>query len=106
MMAFALVLALGAVGLSLLLRGAPERAIASERAASTKSSAGPLIRGESPVKPWREQERRVSAPEVSKDKANLGSSGGEPKPEFAASPGAEPLPQPEGSRSRGKGPVP
>ena len=95
MMAFALVLALGAVVLTLLLRGAPEQAVASERAASMKSSAGPLIRGEGSVKPSREQERRVSAPEVSKDKAKLGSSGGEPKPEFAASPEAEPLPQPE-----------
>ncbi len=93
MMAFALVLALGTVVLSLLLRGAPERAVASERAASTKSSAAPLIRDENPAKPWREQKRRVSAPEMSKDKADLASSGGEPKPAIAASPEPQPEPQ-------------
>jgi sortase A len=67
-----------------------------------KSSAGPLIRGESSVRPCREQKWRVSAPEVSKDKANLGSSGVEPEPEFSASPVAEPLPQPEAKPKPGQ----
>jgi sortase A len=93
MMAVALVLALGAVVLSLLLRGAPERAVASERVASTKSSAAPLIRDESPAKPWREQERRVSAPKVSKNESNPAPSGGEPKPGSTPDSQAEPLPQ-------------
>ena len=66
MMAFALVLALAAVVLTMLLRDVPERAVASVRETATKSSAGPLIRGESSVKPWREKARALPAPEVPK----------------------------------------
>jgi sortase A len=100
-MAFALVLTLVAVVLTMLLRGVPEQAAASEREPTAKSSAGALIRGESPAKPWREQARHVSVPEVSEDEANLGSLGGEQKPGSAPAPRDEarshsgPLPQPE-----------
>ena len=100
MMALALVLALVAVALTVLLRNAPERAVASVRATAAKSSAGSPIRGESPVEPWREKARPLPAPEVSKGEANLGSSGSEPKPGFASaskveeSSRSEPLPQP------------
>jgi sortase A len=94
MMAFALVLALGAMVLTLLLHGAPERAVASERA-STKSSAAPLIRGESPLKPWEEKTKPLSTPERSKNESNPAPSGGEPKPGFTPDPKAEPLPQPK-----------
>ena len=61
-MTFALVLALGAVVLTVLLRGAPDQAVASERAVSTKSSAAPLIRGESSLKPWEEKTKPLSTP--------------------------------------------
>ena len=44
-MAFALVFALAAVVLTVLLHDAPERAIASERAATTETSGEPLTRG-------------------------------------------------------------
>ena len=61
-MTFALVLALGAVVLTVLLRGAPDQAVASERAVSTKFSAAPLIRGESSLKPWEEKTMPLSTP--------------------------------------------
>jgi sortase A len=100
-MAFALVFALAAVVLTVLLRDAPERAVASERAATTKPSAGPLLRGESSVKPWREKPRPLPTPEVSKDESGATPSEGESKPSPALAPTAEkgsqsggPLPQP------------
>jgi len=95
MMAFALVLAVAAVVITELLRGVPEWAAASVTDSSAKSSAEPLSRGESPVKPWREQERHIPAPEASKDEANLGSSGGEPKPGYAPAPQSEETSQPQ-----------
>lgn len=101
MMAFALVLALGAVVLTVLLRGVPERAAASVRETATNSPAGSLIRGESPVKPSQEKAGSLPAPEVSKDDANPAPSGSEPK--VRSSPAAEageasqpePVPQPQ-----------
>jgi sortase A len=100
LMAFALVFAIVTAVLTVLLRNVPEQAAASEKVATTKPSAGPLIRGESSVKPWREQARHIPTPEDSKDEANPEPSGGGPKPGFAAAPGAKegsrpgPLPQP------------
>ena len=79
-MAFALVLTLVAVVLTMLLRNVPEQAAASETDTTTKSSVRSLVRGESSIRPWREKARPLPAPEVSKDEANLGSPGGEPKP--------------------------
>jgi sortase A len=99
-MALALVLALVAVVLTMLLRGVPEQAVASERRMNAKSSAGPLNRGESPVKPWREEARHIGAPEVSKDEANLGSLLGEQKPRFAPAPKAESTSRPEPKSGR------
>jgi sortase A len=93
-MALALVLALVAVVLTVLLRDVPKRAVASERASTATSSAGPLTRGESPVEPSREKARPLPATEVSKDEANPAPSGGEPEPGAASVPRAE-----EGSRS-------
>ena len=99
-MALALVLALIAMVLTVLLRDVPKRAAASVKETSAESSAGPLIRGESPVKPWRERTRHIPTPEISKDEANPGSSE-ELKSESAPDPKAEPrarpepLPQPE-----------
>lgn len=95
MMALSLVLVLVAMVLTVRLRGAPERAVASERAASTKSSAAPLMRGESPVKPWEEKAKPLSTHEGPKNESNPAPSGGEPKPGFAPDPQAEPLPQPK-----------
>ena len=66
LMAFALVFALVTAVLTVLLRSVPERAAASEKVSSAKSSAGPLIRGESSVEPWREKARQLHAPEVPK----------------------------------------
>jgi len=100
MMAFALVLTLVAVALSMLLRGVPERAVASERDTKTKSSLGSLIRGESPIEPWVEKARSLPTLEVSKDESNPVPSGGEPKPTLKPVSEAEPrsqsqpLPQP------------
>jgi sortase A len=94
-MAFALVLTLVAVVLTMLLRNVPEQAAASETDTTTKSSVRSLVRGESSIRPWREKARPLPAPEVSKDEANLGSPGGEPKPGFTPDPQAEPLPQPQ-----------
>jgi hypothetical protein len=65
MMAFALVLVLVAVVLTVRLRDVPQRDVASVREIATKSSTGPLIRGENPVKLWREKARPLPAPEVS-----------------------------------------
>jgi hypothetical protein len=62
---------------------------------ATKSSTGPLIRGENPVKPWREKAGPLPASEVSKDDANPAPSGGGRNPGFAPDPQAEPLPQPK-----------
>src|SRR5215211_6953453 len=100
-MMLALALALVAVVVGVAVRRVPEQAVASERAAKTKSSAEPLIRGESPTEPWREKERSLPTSEVSKDESNPVPSGGESEPGFAAIPEAEPgfrsepLPQPQ-----------
>src|SRR5215211_9543360 len=100
-MAFALVLTLVAVVLTIVFRNIPEQAVASESKIATKSSVGSLIRGESPIEPWREKARSLPTPEVSKDESNPVPSGGEPEPGFAATPKAEPasrsepLPQPQ-----------
>src|SRR5215211_8836658 len=99
MLALALAIVVAVVGVA--VRGAPERAVASERVAKTKPSDGPLIRSESPTEPWREKARSLPTPEVSKDESNPVPSGGEPEPGFAATPKAEPasrsepLPQPQ-----------
>src|SRR5829696_5735463 len=101
MMAFALVLTLVAVALSMLLRGVPERAVASERDTKTKSSLGSLIRGESPIEPWVEKARSLPTLEVSKDESNPVPSGGGSKPTLKpVSEGeprsqSQPRPQPE-----------
>src|SRR5215208_6426354 len=89
MMAIALVLSLVAVALTLVLRDAPEQAVASETKTTTKTLVGSLIRGESPIEPWREKARTLPTPEVSKDESNPVPPGGEPKPEFASAPEAE-----------------
>ncbi len=104
-MALAIVLALVAVVITMLLRDVPERAVASETKTSAKSSAGSLIRGASSVEPWRERERSVPAPESSKEEANLGSSGGEPKlaPDPQDEVGSQP--QPESNTGRTTLPV-
>jgi len=103
MMAFALVLALVAVVLTVLLRNVPEQAAAAEKAATTKPSSGPLTRGEGSVEPWREKARPLPAAEVSKDATNPSRSKGEPAPDAAPAPApeaevtsrSEPHPQPE-----------
>src|SRR5215210_2428035 len=79
-MVFALVFALAAVVLTMLLRSAPERAVASEGVATTESSAGPLVRGESSVKPWRVQPRPLPAPEAPKNESGVAPSEGKLKP--------------------------
>jgi hypothetical protein len=58
MMALALVIA--AVVVSVALRSVPEQAVASKRVTTTKSSAEPLVCGESPHKPWVEKPRPLS----------------------------------------------
>src|SRR5215218_1041668 len=93
MLALALAIVVAVVGVA--VRGAPERAVASERVAKTKPSDGPLLRGESPTEPWRENARSLPTPEVSKDGSNPVPSGGEPEPGFAALPKAEPRSQSE-----------
>jgi sortase A len=105
MMAFALVVTLVAVVLTVLLRDGPERAVTSERASTAKASSGPLIRGEGSVEPWREKARPLPAAEVSKDATNPSRSREEPAPGVAPAPApapeaeamsrSEPLPQPE-----------
>src|SRR5829696_6345536 len=105
MMAFALVVALVAVVLTVLLRNVPEQAAAAEKAATTKPSSGPLTRGEGSVEPWREKARPLPAAEVSKDATNPSRSKGEPAPDAAPAPApapeaevmsrSEPHPQPE-----------
>ena len=101
MMAFALVLAVIVVVFALLLRGVPERAVASEMATTTKFSAVSLIRGESPVKPWRERARPLPAPYVPKNESSLTKLGGKPKlgpapvPKVEKESRLEPLPRPE-----------
>jgi hypothetical protein len=65
MIALSLVLTLVAVVLTVRLREVPQRDVASVREMATKSSTGPLIRGENPVKLWREKARPLPAPEVS-----------------------------------------
>src|SRR5215218_7812855 len=93
-MAFALVFALVTAVLTVLLRNVPERAAASEKVA-TKSSAGPLIRGESPVEPWQEKARPLPAPEASKNESNPATLGGRAKAGLAPVPKAEKASQPE-----------
>ena len=88
-MAFALVLTLVAVVLTIVFRNIPEQAVASESKKATKSSVGSLIRGESPIEPWREKARTLPTPEVSKDESNPVPPGGEPKLAFKAAPEAE-----------------
>ena len=101
-MAFALVFALVTAVLTVLLRNVPERAAASEKVATTKASAGPLIRGESSVEPWREKARPLPAPEASKNEAVSASSGGRkagpapaPKAEEASRPEPGPVSKPK-----------
>ena len=94
-MAFALVLALVAVVMTVLLRDVPKRAAASEKARTTKTSAASLVLGESPVKPWREKARPLPTPEGSKDGSSPAPSGGEPKPGSAAALKAGPRPPPQ-----------
>jgi sortase A len=98
-MVIALVLALVAMVLTVLLRGDPERAAASVSEAATKSSTGSLIRGESPVKPWREKAKPLPAPEVSKADANSSPSGAKlgsvPRPQPRAQTKSKAQPQPE-----------
>ena len=93
-MAFALVFALVTAVLTVLLRNVPERVAASEKVA-TKSSAGPLIRGESSVEPWQEKARPLPAPEASKNESNPATLGGGAKAGPAPAPKAETASQPE-----------
>jgi sortase A len=94
LMAFALVFALVTAVLTVLLRNVPERAAASQKVA-TKSSAEPLIRGESSVEPWREKARLLPAPDASKNESNPAPSGGGAKASPAPAPTAEKGSQPE-----------
>jgi sortase A len=94
-MAFALVFALVTAVLTVLPRNVPERAAASEKVPTAKSSAGPLIRGESSVEPWREKARPLPVPEVSKNESNPAPSGGGAKAGSAPAPKAERASQPE-----------
>ena len=89
MMAIALVLSLVAVALTILLRNAPEQAGASETKTTAKTLVGSLIRGESPIEPWREKARPLLTPEVSKDESNPVPPVGGPKLAFKAAPEAE-----------------
>jgi sortase A len=89
MMAFALVLTLVAVALTVLLRNVPEQADASEKETSTKSSVGALIRGERPSEPGPEKAPPLLTPEVSKNESNLALSGGEPKSALKPAPEAK-----------------
>jgi sortase A len=93
-MALAIVFALVTAVLTVLLRNVPERTVASEKVA-TKSSAGPLIRGESSVEPSQEKARPLSAPEASKNESNPASSGEGAKVGPAPAPKAEKASQPE-----------
>ena len=93
-MAFALVIALVTAALTVLLRNVPERAVASEKVA-TKSSAGPLIRGESSVEPWQEKARPLPASEASKNESDPAPTGGGAKAGPAPAPKAEQASQPE-----------
>ena len=95
LMAFALVFALVTAVLTVLLRNVPERADASEKVATTKSSAGPLIRGESSVEPWQERARPLLAPEASKNESNPAPSEGGAKADPAPAHKAEKASQPE-----------
>src|SRR5215210_3001175 len=94
-MAFALVFVLAAVVLTVLLRSAPERAVASERAATRESSAGPQVRGESAAKPWRERPRQPPVTEAPKDDPGAAPSEGKSRPARTAAKGSRPDPQAE-----------
>ena len=89
-MILALALVLVAVVLTVLLRNAPEQAVASEQVAKTKSLAGSLIRGEGPVKPWREKARSLPAPGDPNSE-----SGPTPAPRTEKTSRPEPVPRPE-----------
>jgi sortase A len=93
MMALALALVIAAVVVSAAPRSDPERAVASERKATKKSSVEPLIRGESPHEPWRERAKPLPTADVSKNESNYGPSGSEPG--YTSTPDAEPRPEPE-----------
>jgi sortase A len=94
MIVVALALVIVAVVVSAAPRSDPERAVASERKTTQKSSVEPLIRGESPPEPWREKAKPVSTADVSKNQSNPSPSGSEPKPGYTPTPEAEPRPEP------------
>ena len=95
LMAFALAFALVTAVLTALLRNVPEQAAASEKATTTKPSAGPLIRDQSSVKPWREKARPLPVPDAPKDEPSATPSEGESKPRSAPAPTAKKGSQPE-----------
>ena len=92
MMTLALALVVVTVVVSVALRGAPEEAAASETMTKTssKSSAEPLIRSESPYEPWVEKATPPPTAEVAKNEADLEASASTPKPESEPIPEAEP----------------
>jgi sortase A len=104
MITLALALVIVAVAVSAALRSVPEQAVASE--SSTKSSAKPsvepLVRGESPYKPWRWEKAKPSrTSETSKNEPAPEPSASEPKPELDPAlktkpkPKSEPPPEPK-----------
>jgi sortase A len=95
MIVVALTLVVVAVVVSAAQRSDPERAVASERKATTESSVEPLSRGESPLEPWREKAKPLPKADVSKNQSNPGPSGGEPEPGYTSTPEAEPRTEPE-----------
>ena len=92
MMTLALALVVVTVVVSVALRGAPEEAAASEATTKTssKSSAEPLIRGESPYEPWVEKATPPPTAEVAKNEPDPEASASKPKPESEPIPEAEP----------------
>ena len=105
-MTFALVLVIAAVVVSVVIRGGPERAGATERVTATKSSVDSPTRGESPADPWREGAGSQPSTEVPNDGSDLGLWGGRSKSGSTPTDGAEPGSQSEqlsqpGSQSRG-----
>jgi len=92
MMTLALALVVVTVVVSVALRGAPEEAAASEAMTKTssKSSAEPLIRGESPYEPWVEKAPPPPTSEVAENEPDSEAPASTPKPESEPAPEAKP----------------
>jgi len=112
MMTFALAVTLVAAMLTIVLRGAPEQAVAAQATkAATESSVEPLIRGERPPDPWVEKQMPLAGTEVPKSQTEREPSeggsipqsrpasepepGARPEPELRARPNSEPESRPQ-----------